>query len=273
MNWNWLTSTEFWTAFIAAIALIFSQFPPIKQMIKGKRLRWAVADRIGLTHVSGNTNMSIWLDLENVGGRTITIRKIACLVLRGQVKVQTLIAKTYWLTESLSRNKEVEIPISEIVLKPGDRWSGYLHFWDTQSWTQDIQSKISSLTTKIKDDIETKLSERANLHPEIPSSELVEAGEELVREFTNLTKTLYKIEIGDYELLFTAHEDFSAPPLRLSGFNITVYEKDSRDIYKDADDYKYGYGVYLTTRKKAWVYFEARAMDGNAALKRLSNFG
>lgn len=273
MNWDWLKTKEFWSAFTAALALILSQFPPVKQMIKGKRLRFVVANTISLTHTYGNTNMSIWLDIENVGGRTITIGKIACLIFREQVKVQTLTAKTYWLTESLSRDKPVELPITEIALKPGDRWSGYLHLWDTQSWTQEIQSKIKGVSTKIMDDITAKVSQRARKEPNIPSAELplVETEEKLIQELIDIMKTLVKLGIGDYEIFFTAYEYKNALPLKILGFNITIYEKDTRELFKDAEDYKFGYGIYLPARNKDWVYVEARSMDEKETLRRFTN--
>jgi len=251
-----------WKAIVALLALILSQLPPIRQMIKGKRLRMSVADLAQFTHVFGNTNLSLWIDLENNGAKTITISRINCLLKREEQTIQTLTARTFWLTESLSTEKPLELPLPEIALKPGDRWSGFLHFWDTNAWSKAIQGKIKSIIVRMRDDIALKAAIRDKEMEAIPSTirPLVEADSSLMQEINDVLRSLKKIEEGDYEIIVAAYESNAPSPLKSLGFDFTFFETDIKDIFEDTADYKYGFGVHLPSSKTKFIQIYLRAM-------------
>lgn len=250
-----------WKAIIALLALVLSQLPPIRQMIKGKKLRMSVADIAQFTHIFGNTNMSLWIDLENIGAKTITISRINCLLRRQEQTIQTLTARTYWVTESLSREKPLELPLPEIALKPGERWSGYLHFWDTNAWSKAIQGKVKSIILRMRDDTTSKATIRDKAMESIPinSRPLVEADPSLMQEINDILKNLKKIEEGDYEMFVATYETTARSPLKTLGFDFTIFETDVQDIFEDTVDYKYGFGIHLPSSKTKYVQIYIRA--------------
>ena len=252
-----------WKAIVALLALILSQLPPVRQMIKGKKLRMSVADIAQFTHYFGNTNMSLWIDLENVGAKTITIRRINCFLRRQEQTIQTLTARTYWVTESLSHDKPLELPFPEIALKPGERWSGYLRLLDTKAWTKAIESRVKSVISKVRDDITSKAAIRDKESKAIPMAERplveVEADPLLIQEINDILKHLKKIEVGEYEMFVAAYETIDQSPFKILGFDLTIFENDVREIFEDTADYKYGFGVHISSTKTKFIQISIRA--------------
>src|SRR5438093_9166057 len=67
LNWS------FWAGIIAALALLLSQLPPIKILLRPIRLRVEPYDRLGLSHWLGNPQINLHLALTNTGGRKVRI--------------------------------------------------------------------------------------------------------------------------------------------------------------------------------------------------------
>lgn len=249
-------------AAIAVLAVILSQLPPIRQMLKGKKLRISVADPAQVLHVFGNTNMSLWIDLENVGGKTISVTRIICILARQGCR-QFLTAKTYWLTERLGSDKPLELPLPEIVLKPDERWSGYVHLWDTESWGKTIERRVKSLIVKMRDDLFRKTAKDDKEMSTVPLADrpLIEVDPNLIQEAYDIVRELRTLEASDYELLVAAFDDPQRSPLKILGFRFTLFESDISDVFEDIEDYRYGYGTVLPARKAKYVQVTIRAMN------------
>ncbi len=211
-----------------------------------------IADNIVFSHYFGNTHINAWIDLENVGGRTITIRRITAVLARGERTTQILTARTYWVTESFSRENPLQLPLSEIRLKPGEKWSGLLHLWDVGSWTKAVESNVKSVISKIRDNINSKIKSQNKEMQTIPLHErsLVEADQNLVQEALDIVKNLKRIEQGEYELLTAVYENVDQKPLKILGFDLTIFENDVRDVFEDTQEYKYGFGIHITGKPK-----------------------
>ncbi|MGD0036287.1 MAG: hypothetical protein ABSC53_03220 [Bacteroidota bacterium] len=252
-----------WKAIVAILALVLSQLPPIKQMIKGKKLRMAMPAVAQFTHVFGNTNLSIWLDFDNVGGKTVTVRRIEAILRKINGPKQKVIAKSYWITESLSHDKPTALFLGEIALKPGEKWSAFFNFYDDALWSRDIQSKVSSIKSKFREDINAKVSERDKKMPNVPQNErpLVEADRVLVEEVLGIVRDLKRLEQAEYELIVAAFEQSENSPLSILGFDFTLFENDVREIFDDTSDYKFGYGIHLSSTKTKYVTINLRPMN------------
>lgn len=252
-----------WGAFVAVIALILSQLPPVRKMIKGRRLRMAVAANTAqFAHVIGNTNMSFWLDLENVGGTTISVKRISCFLKKvgGNDQAQLITARMYWLTDSFSRDKPIELPLPEIALEPGERWSGYLHLWDIHSWTKAIESKFKTLMKQVKDDSDRNVAERDTRTGATPvaSPPTFEVSSHLMQDAHEILKGLKKLEAAEYELVIAVFENLSQAPLKILGFSLTLFDADILDIFEDVEDYRFGYGIGLPAKKTKFVLVNIR---------------
>jgi hypothetical protein len=247
------------TAVVSVAALVLSQLPPIKQLLKGKKLRLAVADRAQLSHFFGNTNMTLWLDIENVGGRTLTVRSVRCYLLCDGVPVQPLAARTYVITESLSREKPAVVTMPEIALKIGDRWSGYIQLYDNRAWTTDIEHKLKTVIRKIKEDVSAKAIARDDairINPKLtpPGEGLVDADQLLLNELVEIKNNLKKVVQGNYSLLVAAYEDSDGKPLKVLGFEFTLFKEDIGEVFENVDDWKHGYGIQWPARKNNFTW-------------------
>jgi len=67
----------FWTAVVAAVALILSQLPPVLSWFRRAKIDIEVYSRIGLSHKIGNPNASMHIILSNSGGRALRIKKVS----------------------------------------------------------------------------------------------------------------------------------------------------------------------------------------------------
>lgn len=251
-----LNNPAFWSMLVAVLALILSQLPPVRQLIRGKKLRLAVSELVGVTHSFGNTNMNLWVDLENTGGRTITIKRIKCFLKLLNGPTQVLTAMTYYLTESFSQDKEVQLPLSEIALKPGDRWSGFLHLWDVNTWTRATEAKFKAVKRAFQEDLDKKLAALANVP--IDKRPLVEIEPPLQREAEEIVKNVRRLDQGEYRFWVSAYEQESGSPIQVAGYEFTLFEADVSQIFENLSDFRYGFGVNLQTRKHGLVAVIAR---------------
>ncbi len=67
---------SFWAVVVALAAVILSQIPPIKELIKKAKLDLEVHSKILITHKVGNPNLQLHLLITNIGGRKIRIKDI-----------------------------------------------------------------------------------------------------------------------------------------------------------------------------------------------------
>lgn len=268
---NWFNIIS---AFVAVSAFILSQVPPIKKWFKGKRLRQVVAQQLQFIHGEfGLTYIYLWIDLENIGGETIIVKRIKGFLFLNDTLLQPLIANTYWLTESLSSATPWTLPFSEVALKPDERWSRYITLAGIDSYTKDIELKIKDLILKVKEDATKKERERNSKMADTPIEKRppIEVDMIYVDDALKIVDKLKKIQVGDYKLLICAYDDpddkeDDKKPLATKGFEFTLYPDQVNDIFKDIDkdQYKYGYGLDLPTQVKLKpVYINIRSISAD----------
>lgn len=270
------------SAFVAVSAFILSQVPPIKKWFKGKRLRQVVAQQLQFTHGEfGLTWIYLWVDLENIGGKTTTVKRIKGFLFLNDKLLQPLIANTYYLTESLPSATPWTLPFSEIALKPEERWSRYITLVDIDSYTKDIELKIKDLILKIKEDATKKEMERNKNMANTPIEKRppIEVDMTYVNDALEIVDKLKKLQVGDYKLLICAYDDpddkeDDKRPLATKGYEFTLYPDQANDIFKDIDkdQYKYGYGLDLPPQDKLkTVYINVRSISKDRTQKLLNS--
>lgn len=268
-------------AIVAISAFVLSQLPPIRKMIKGKRLRQVVARQLQFTHGEfGLTWSYLWIDLENIGGKTITVKRIKGFLFLGDRLLQPLTVDAYYLTESLSSEKPWQLPFSEIALKPEERWSGYIILADSYSYSKDIEMRIKGLILKVKEDATKKEMERNKNMANTPIEKRppIEVDMTYVNDALNIVDKLKKLQIGDYKLLICTYDDpddkeDDKKPLATKGYEFTLYQDQVNDIFKDIDrdQYKYGYGLDLPMQVTLkTVYINMRSISKDMTQKLLN---
>ena len=225
LDWN------FWTALAALSAIVLSQLPPIRLLVRPKRLEVEVHSRINITHWVGNANASLVVSLRNTGGRDLRIRGLSLQIRRDGKQLTTLPGMHYFETPS-SQSSVLFVPFT---LKPGDSWAHsvqFLNYFDRLT-----EKGFREGIARLESDIRAKIKERpeGEKHP-------VLAEQGLVAPFYELFRRLFLWQPGEY----VAELRVDAEPGSASyqkAYRFTLYESDTKELTDHLEDYKYGGGL------------------------------
>lgn len=234
-----LKSPEFWSTVIAVFALILSQLPPVRELIKPRELRIFVPELLGLSHYLGNIQIYAFLAMYNTGGRSLTIQKIECVIICEDGVPLRLPAQTYIpsLSQSSSGQQPPELQMGWISLKPEENWAQTVRFYKV--WSVKEEEDVADIGAHIRSDINAKLKQRTTFDnsPVLADPALVKQAQDFFDKKFFLTK-------GSYKLLITALSEKNEV-LRVRGFDFTLFDNQIRSLRAPADDYKFGWGIYL----------------------------
>ena len=183
---NW----TFWAVFIAALALLLSQLPPINILLKRAKLDIELYSRIHITHKVGNPNLQLHMILSNVGGKTIKIKGITSAIKRDGNQIAVLPAENYLNNPT----DKTTLLFTRILLKPKEEWAHFINFLNTFSRSDD--KKYRDGESKLRDDISEKLKLKA---PE-NKDKLVEADAQYVPMFISMFDKKFIWHAGEYEM-------------------------------------------------------------------------
>ncbi len=221
---------------IALVALILSQLPPLKNLLRGAHLRITVPDAFALTHVLGNLNIAIFLDIYNDGGKDVTIAKVDCLMTNSEGLRLDLPARTYFSREPPPPGQAMqELMLGWISLKPGEHWAETVRFF--KLWSEEEEERYSEIVSKIRSNIFSKAP------AQWPAQGFVEADAGIVMEARAFFEKKFPLNKGNYQLFIAALSE-SGQALGVRGFDLTLFESSIRNLRALADDYKTGAGVY-----------------------------
>jgi hypothetical protein len=233
---------------IAGIALVLSQFPPLRELFRRARIKINSAELFQLFHNLGNTHLIMFLDIHNVGGQAITIDRLLCCISDENNNVWALPAQSYISRQVFDQNSgfSPEFPVGRIVLKPGDAWYERTRFY--QLWNETDEEKSNEIILDIRNDITSKVSPETN-------GSWIEADSGFVQKATQFFEQNFKLHKGNYKIVIVAlSEDDS--PISLRGYEFTLYENHIRTLKSYTEEYKYGGGIYLPIQdpmKFLWI--------------------
>jgi len=229
-----LKDAAFWSTVIALLALILSQLPPLRELLKHRELRIVVPETVSLYHFMGNLQISGFLALHNVGGRSITVQKVECVLLDDDGHPLRLPAQTYWSRAQAASGQELFI--GWIHLSPSEHWAESVHFYKV--WSVQDEEDSAKIVTSIRDDITAKRAAATTYLPNSPDADdkLAKDAKDFFEKHFNLTK-------GNYRLLIAAISE-KTDVVAVRGFDFTLYDHHIRALRSVADDYKTGAGIY-----------------------------
>jgi hypothetical protein len=232
-----LRSPEFWSTIIAVFALILSQLPPVRELIKPRELRIFVPEVLALSHYMGNLQIWAFLALYNTGGRSLTVQKIECVIVGEDGSPWRLPAQTYTptLAQTAPGQPAPELLMGWISLKPDENWAQTLRFYKV--WSIKEEEDVTEISANIRTDINAKLKLKAPF-----DNNLVEAAPELVKRAKDFFEKKFTPTKGSYILLIAARSEKNEV-LRVRGFEFTLFDNQIRSLRAPADDYKLGWGV------------------------------
>lgn len=221
----------FWTAVVAALALVLSQLPPIHTLLRRARLEIELYSRVLVTHKVGNPNVQLHLILTNSGGRSIRIKGITLSLTRDGKNIVSLPAQNYLQNPGDKTN----VLLTSFALKSKEEWAHIVNFFNI--FSRSDEKRYKSAQALLKSDIieKRKLPENKDI--------VVEADGAHVSPFLEMFGEKFVWLPGEYE--FQVSVDASDEKAGISRtYRFTLFESDSAELSGAKDDYKLGDGIY-----------------------------
>ncbi len=235
----------FWAFVVAALALILSQLPPVRLLLRRAALAVEPYDRLNPTHFLGNANVDLHVQLRNTGGRAVRVRALSLAVTRDDGVTVMLPGQAFARQETPGN----QLILTPFVLGPGQEWANFVRFFIPFSPAVERESK--ALIKNLRNDINAKLDARI---PEAKArNELVEADTASVEPLVAFFRRNRFWLPGEYSARLVA----TCEPPRASvtrHFRFTLFESDVQDLDERTSRYKYGAGVYFTDAAQTEVY-------------------
>lgn len=235
---NW----EFWTAVVAALALVLSQLPPIHQLVRRAKLTMEVYPRAAIGHRVGYPNMQLGIVLSNTGGRNAKVRKIIATILREGTSTAVLPAQLY--SPESEPTKQLLFP--GFTIRPSEERTHIFHFY--MDLPRNQERELNEKTILLMDDIVAK---RSNLGDK---DVLAEADPANVQPFHEILNRNFPWIEGEYVMSIRV-ESSDAKVLTEKKFRLTLYESESRQLRNYEAGYKYGEGIYFGFEKQ-WLWIK-----------------
>jgi hypothetical protein len=222
----------FWAAIVAAIAVLLSQLPPIRHLVRRPKLRIELYSWISVLHKVGNPNAILHIILENTGGRDVRVKSIEAIFRRNGTPVFTLPAQNY----SPRGDFKEQVLLTPFTLEPEKEWSHMAFFF--KPFDRKEEKRYRELESRLKADIASKL----------PTGDqklitLVVADEDNIKPIRTFFEERFAWLPGEYEMTVRVN---TQPPNALNDktYRFVLYESDSEDLKNNADGYKHGDGIY-----------------------------
>jgi len=237
------------SVFIALVALVLSQLPPLKYLLRKRQIIITTPDFFKLNHAWGNATIWMFLAIHNRGGRDVTIARIHCLMTNSDEFHLDLPSQTYMAGGTQ------ELQLGWISLKPEEHWSETVGFWKV--WSEAEERKANQILSKI----------RTNMRSQQPSP-TVEA--EALAEARSVFENKFKLDEGSYQLFISALSE-SGEVITVRGFDFTLFESDIQNLRALIDHYKTGTVDNPEDTPEVWPRLRPMA-DGPAleAYKRIA---
>jgi len=232
-----LKDPNFYIALGTLLALVLSQVPPLRLLLRRARLTVLPFRRIVFYHSVGNANCNLFLLLENRGGRRVTVNGIAFELSAGGKNVMTLPAQGYWT----DFEAKVEYPLTRFYLEPGQTWAHTIHCFeelnreDERRWRDCVDSIRKDIFGQIQADqaagitaAPTKVAEEAN-----------------VAKAMKFFQDHFRYEVAEYVLTIRV-ECSPASASSPSTHRFTLFESDVAAMRRQTERFKYGDGIYFT---------------------------
>ena len=242
----------FWTAVAAVLALVLSQFPPVRVLLRQTRLSMQPYDRLNVTHWLGNPNVNLHVQLLNTGGRQVRVRSLILELSPDEGAKFSLPAQTY----SRADGAPGSFLFTPFNLEPDKEWANFVGFFAPFSMNDERTSK--QLIKELKADIKVKLKNQPQEARD--RKELVEGDAKCVEKLQEFSRINTKWRPGEYTAVLNLQcEPEQASQVRK--FRFTLFEADIQELDERASLYKIGAGVYFTDAEQTEVYPRIKDLD------------
>jgi hypothetical protein len=180
---------QFWSAFVAVLALVLTQLPPVRLWFRPSRLEVEVHSRVQLTHKVGNPNLGMYVGIRNIGGREVRVRSISVALARDGNALGVYPIVNFFETPS-STSAVLFVPFT---LRPSEVWAHGANF--LRLFDRNTEKVYRERESELRSNIRRKLAARAE-----DDKELVVADAEYVQPFLDMFDRMFVWLPGEYTL-------------------------------------------------------------------------
>jgi hypothetical protein len=248
---QFLISESFWTAasaIAALIALVLSQFPPIRTYFGNKKPLLTTAPTLGISHYLGAPNIQLYINIENESPKPLKVKKISMMVERyGEQAVEL---QAYTVFEKIDSN--IQKIFTPFTIRPETDWGNNISFYTP--FVGDKEQKIKEIQYNIRNSINKKrdyrqATDKNNLNV---TNQLLIADDSYVTDALEFYNENRFWETRDYSIKLKIITDSPETSVELDfTFFLNSIENNELDII--ADRYKYG-ATLMFPDSNAWVF-------------------
>jgi hypothetical protein len=235
----------FWAFFASAVAIVLSQLPPVRQWLNPGKFAMEVSDRVWINHVLGFPNMQIYLSLRNVGGKALRLRAVYLDISRHGQFLTTVEARNYFTSESGTR-----VPLLPFNISPGSEWAHRVNAFVVLVAKEDRD--LARLRSALKTNIVEKQHAFRKANPEKEPDFYFVGDTSVLQPLLDVFQQKFMWEPGEYVLRVRIVASKASQNTEQT-YRFTVYEADSEELRRYADDYKYGFGSVVDSDKHEGV--------------------
>jgi len=225
-----ITDWKFWSFLVAFVALILSQLPPIRILIKKAKIDLEIYSKIFITHKIGNPNLQIHLILRNIGGKRVRVKKIRAVIYRDGNKVMTLPALNYVADQKYNR----QVLLTSFDLNPDEQWCYLTCFLN--AFNRNEEKKYRESEINLKNEIYRKSLES-------DEKEIIHVSDEYIEPFYEIFDEKFNWFPGEYEMeVFIETDSDKANVYRK--YRFTIFESLTDDLKRHKEGYSTGAGIY-----------------------------
>jgi hypothetical protein len=230
----------FWSVFVAILALVLSQLPPLHVIFSKAHLSCEAFSRMLITHKIGNPNAQWHLIIENTGGRSIRIKEITLGFSKdGGIKFEIPAQAYLWTSSSPD-----SIMLTPFRLAPGEEWAHIINFFGL--FSREDEKEYRRLESAIRLDIRQQKEQPANR--EI----MCEADSAIVKETVNFFNKHFKWSPGEYDLELKVVTDRSEVNICRT-YRFSLFESESKELFDYSEMYRFGDGVFFQSEKQRGI--------------------
>ena len=234
---------DFYGVVIAAIALLVSLLPPALSLVKGTSVEISIASTALLTtHAIGYPSLNIHIGVENIGGRSSTIRQFSCDLTHVETERNWPMEVYVSLSPSSNSLGQPDFhPLGWISIKAGEVWSGVVR---CESWlSDDDRVRIDRIIEKFDQSIQQQLASRV-----FPTSEPAKVPDNLTGEAISLFDKRFELLAGTYKITMTSVlAQSEADVTATRHFIVTPLAIDQ--LRRIKDDFPSGAGIFYPSRR------------------------
>lgn len=234
---------DFYGVAIAAIALLVSLLPPVLNLVKGTSVEISIASTALLTtHAIGYPGFNIHIGVENIGGRSSTIRQFGCNLTHVETSRNWPMEVYVSLSPSSNSLGQPDFhPLGWISIKAGEVWSGVVRCESLLSDADRVRT--DRIIEKFGQSIQRQLASRV-----FQTSEPARVPDNLTNEAISLFDKRFGLLAGTYKITMTAVlAQSEADVAATRHFEVAPFAIDQ--LRRIRDDFPFGAGIFYSSRR------------------------